>query len=135
MEVVVLSRFTECNSRQGTQGPAGIPTRGIARGAPGLVGFRARNPWLGKRHEGDVIMAIITDHVGEMLDERMNILPPQGSRVRWAGVRNTQPRLYWRNIMILAERLTGRALEPIVPGASALAGFRRALEARIPEEE
>ena len=31
-------------------------------------------------------MAIITDHVEESLDERTNILPPQGPRVRWAGV-------------------------------------------------
>ena len=31
-------------------------------------------------------MAIITDHVEETLDERTNILPPQGPRVRWAGV-------------------------------------------------
>jgi hypothetical protein len=36
--------------------------------------------------------------------------------------------------MSRAERLNDRALEPIVPGASALAGLRRALEARIPEE-
>jgi hypothetical protein len=31
-------------------------------------------------------MAIITDHVEATLDERTNILPPQGPRVRWAGV-------------------------------------------------
>jgi hypothetical protein len=31
-------------------------------------------------------MAIINDHVEETLDERTNILPPQGPRVRWAGV-------------------------------------------------
>jgi hypothetical protein len=36
--------------------------------------------------------------------------------------------------MSRAERLNDRALEPIVPGARALAGLRRALEARIPEE-
>jgi hypothetical protein len=31
-------------------------------------------------------MAIVTDHVEETLVERMNTLPPQGPRVRWAGV-------------------------------------------------
>jgi hypothetical protein len=31
-------------------------------------------------------MAIITDHVEETLDERTNMIPPQGPRVRWAGV-------------------------------------------------
>jgi hypothetical protein len=31
-------------------------------------------------------MAIIADGVEETLDERTNILPPQGPRVRWAGV-------------------------------------------------
>lgn len=31
-------------------------------------------------------MAIITDYVEATLDERTNILPPQGPRVRWAGV-------------------------------------------------
>jgi hypothetical protein len=31
-------------------------------------------------------MAIITDGVDETVDERTNILPPQGPRVRWAGV-------------------------------------------------
>jgi len=37
--------------------------------------------------------------------------------------------------MSRTERLSDRALEPIVPGARALAGLRRAMEARIPEEE
>ena len=37
--------------------------------------------------------------------------------------------------MSRAERLNDRALEPIVPGASAPAGLRSALEARIPKEE
>jgi hypothetical protein len=36
--------------------------------------------------------------------------------------------------MSRAERLSDRALEPIDPGAHALAGLRHALEARIPEE-
>jgi hypothetical protein len=36
--------------------------------------------------------------------------------------------------MSRAERLSGRELEQIFPGASALAGLMRALEARIPEE-
>jgi len=36
--------------------------------------------------------------------------------------------------MSRAECLNDRALEPIVPGARALAGLRRALEARIPQE-
>jgi hypothetical protein len=31
-------------------------------------------------------MAIVTDSTVETLDERTNILPPQGPRVRWAGV-------------------------------------------------
>ncbi|MGH8066255.1 MAG: hypothetical protein ACRERE_13680 [Candidatus Entotheonellia bacterium] len=31
-------------------------------------------------------MAIVTDRVEETLDERTNILPPQGPRVRWGGV-------------------------------------------------
>jgi hypothetical protein len=31
-------------------------------------------------------MAIITDRVEETVDKRTNILPPQGPRVRWAGV-------------------------------------------------
>jgi hypothetical protein len=31
-------------------------------------------------------MAIVTDGVDETLDERTNILPPQGPRVRWTGV-------------------------------------------------
>jgi hypothetical protein len=31
-------------------------------------------------------MAIVTDRIDETLDERTNILPPQGPRVRWAGV-------------------------------------------------
>jgi hypothetical protein len=31
-------------------------------------------------------MAIVTDHVEAAFDERTNILPPQGPRVRWAGV-------------------------------------------------
>jgi hypothetical protein len=31
-------------------------------------------------------MATITEHVEETLDERTNILPPQGPRVRWSGV-------------------------------------------------
>jgi hypothetical protein len=31
-------------------------------------------------------MAIVTDHVEATLDERTNMLPPQGPRVRWAGV-------------------------------------------------
>lgn len=31
-------------------------------------------------------MATVTEHVEETLDERTNILPPQGPRVRWSGV-------------------------------------------------
>jgi hypothetical protein len=31
-------------------------------------------------------MAIVSDHVEEALDERTNIFPPQGPRVRWGGV-------------------------------------------------
>src|SRR5262245_8406621 len=36
-----------------------------------------------RRHEA---MAIVSEAVEETLDERTNILPPQGPRVRWAGV-------------------------------------------------
>jgi hypothetical protein len=37
---------------------------------------------LGKSQGGIVAMAIITDHVEETLDERTNMIPPQGPRVR-----------------------------------------------------
>jgi hypothetical protein len=33
-----------------------------------------------------VAMATVTDHIAEARDERTNILPPQGPRVRWTGV-------------------------------------------------
>ncbi len=31
-------------------------------------------------------MAVITEHASEPIDERTNVLPPQGPRVRWGGV-------------------------------------------------
>jgi hypothetical protein len=37
--------------------------------------------------------------------------------------------------MSRAEHLSDREFEPSVPGVRALAGLRRALEARLPEEE